>query len=699
VRLVDSGDVPGAGLDPEAVERSARDLRADAGAVRDGGAEVAGAWAGLGVSYAAPEAGQLLRVMDPVRADTDRLADELERVSSALGTFAGELREIVTTCDRLRVEVREFRARVAAAPVGGSASDSGFGSGSGFGVDSGLGLDPALATQNAFLASRISSVTEELAEAERACAAAIRAIDGPPQGGGGFGGFMADPIGTVAEHLTWGESPQPETCAGNAVQDVGMALWNGVSWNPFATTYPFLSTIPGIGPIAQGWNAAWTETGRSLIGWEVAMAEDLVIGVGDAAENVMDWSADQADALWQMGKAGVGWAADTAEAVWHDSKDWVGDVWNNDNVQAIVDDWVNVGDAGVQFYAPFFDGGVPTITELVASSIQYNGAVIGAIGTTMAGGAYQLNIFDDGEPIPGVTADGKPIPGMTHNAGEDGHAEAVAPIGIPELLQSVTAAYDAGEASDGNEGYIRVTTIEAAMPGDPPRVIVSIPGTQPWSPLAGGVAADLTGNLVTAGGGRSTMAEAVKNAIADTNNVPADAEILLVGHSQGGMAAADLASDPEFLKDHKVTDVITFGSPVDSNRINPAINTLELQHTTDVVPRLDLEDASILDVALPGSGMVMDAVDEAVSWVTGNDPEANRAIVTMPNPSNPFNVLANHDHQEYRESVEKIIDPEADEWRDGKKLADYEESIDSRGFLTDEDSQISVRDIQVGRKG
>jgi hypothetical protein len=289
VRLVDAGDVPGAGLDPKAVAQSARGLRADAGAVRDGCNDVAGAWAGLGASYEAPEAGQLLRAMDPVRADTDRLADELERVASVLATFAGELREIVTKCDRLRVDVVEFRARVAAAPLGGESS-SGLGSAPGFNIGSGLGLAPALATQNAVLASQIASVAEELVEAERACAAAIRAIDGPPSPGG-FGGFLAgavDAVSDAAEKAAnpWGESAQPELCAGAAVEQVMFGMWNAVSWPTFALAHLTFAKVGGFGvsPIDQ--EAAWAEAGRSLIGAGVSVAEGFVFGLGDRIDDV-----------------------------------------------------------------------------------------------------------------------------------------------------------------------------------------------------------------------------------------------------------------------------------------------------------------------------------------------------------------------------------------------------------------------------
>lgn len=289
MRLVEVGDVPGPGLDPEAVDEAARGLKADAGAVRDGGNDVADAWAGLGASYEAPEAAQLLRVMDPVRVDTDWLAGELEHVASALARFAGELREVVTKGDRLRVEVAEFRARVAAAPAGVTA-EVGFGAGPAFGGDSALGLDPVLATQNAFLTSRIAALAEELFEDERACAAAVRAVHGPPSPGG-FGGFVAGAVtaaSDVAEKAAnpWGESTQPESCAGAAIAQVMVGVWNAASWPAFAVALPALAKFGGHGLSPADQQVAWAEAGRSLIGASVSAAEGFVFGLGDRIDDM-----------------------------------------------------------------------------------------------------------------------------------------------------------------------------------------------------------------------------------------------------------------------------------------------------------------------------------------------------------------------------------------------------------------------------
>ena len=49
--------------------------------------------------------------------------------------------------------------------------------------------------------------------------------------------------------------------------------------------------------------------------------------------------------------------------------------------------------------------------------------------------------------------------------------------------------------------------------------------------------------------------------------------------------------------------------------------------------------------------------------------------------------------------IEIEQDGEAVEGRDGRVLADYEGSIASRGFLTNDQSRIRVRDVQVSREG
>jgi pimeloyl-ACP methyl ester carboxylesterase len=58
---------------------------------------------------------------------------------------------------------------------------------------------------------------------------------------------------------------------------------------------------------------------------------------------------------------------------------------------------------------------------------------------------------------------------------------------------------------------------------------------------------------------------------------------MLVGHSQGGIAAMNLAADPHW----HVTDIVTAGSPVGNKRVPPGTRVLRVENRGDPVPLLD----------------------------------------------------------------------------------------------------------------
>ncbi|MDE2387206.1 MAG: alpha/beta fold hydrolase, partial [Actinomycetales bacterium] len=61
-------------------------------------------------------------------------------------------------------------------------------------------------------------------------------------------------------------------------------------------------------------------------------------------------------------------------------------------------------------------------------------------------------------------------------------------------------------------------------------------------------------------------------------------QVLLVGHSQGGIVAANIAAKPH---DFKVAGILTFGSPIAAAGIDPSVRVIALEHTNDPVPALD----------------------------------------------------------------------------------------------------------------
>jgi len=131
------------------------------------------------------------------------------------------------------------------------------------------------------------------------------------------------------------------------------------------------------------------------------------------------------------------------------------------------------------------------------------------------------------------------------------------------------------------------------------RFIVTIPGTQDWGfddnifdgtsnlqmmkgPLtgAGGDNADYL-----AGGTGHPLFQVV--AAMHQAQVPQGAEVMLVGHSQGGIVAGTLASSASFLSTYSVTHVVTTGSPVGEFVFTDATQGLHLEHQEDIVPGTD----------------------------------------------------------------------------------------------------------------
>jgi hypothetical protein len=117
----------------------------------------------------------------------------------------------------------------------------------------------------------------------------------------------------------------------------------------------------------------------------------------------------------------------------------------------------------------------------------------------------------------------------------------------------------------------------------PARYIVYIPGTQSWGPKPGANPLDLTSNLsAISKTGFAGSERAVALAMTQAGIKPGD-KVLLVGHSQGGMVAANLST--RFVG----SKVLTFGAPLSSLNGNPSVQGLAVEHERDPVPKLDAQ--------------------------------------------------------------------------------------------------------------
>lgn len=118
------------------------------------------------------------------------------------------------------------------------------------------------------------------------------------------------------------------------------------------------------------------------------------------------------------------------------------------------------------------------------------------------------------------------------------------------------------------------------------KFVVYIPGTQNWSLKRGENPLDLRSNLYAMAKPELAASErAVQLALVQAG-AGAGARVVLAGHSQGGIIAANIASKQQ---PFKVSGVVTFGSPISQHGANLKVPTISLEHNNDIVPGLDLK--------------------------------------------------------------------------------------------------------------
>lgn len=113
------------------------------------------------------------------------------------------------------------------------------------------------------------------------------------------------------------------------------------------------------------------------------------------------------------------------------------------------------------------------------------------------------------------------------------------------------------------------------------KYLVYIPGTQTWAAKPGENPLDATSNLSAisktgSAGSERAVAAAMKQA-----GIGASDQVLFIGHSQGGMVAANLALGYSRAK------VLTFGAPLGQLTDQSKAPTLAVEHDRDAVPKVD----------------------------------------------------------------------------------------------------------------
>jgi PGAP1-like protein len=208
----------------------------------------------------------------------------------------------------------------------------------------------------------------------------------------------------------------------------------------------------------------------------------------------------------------------------------------------------------------------------------------------LAGAARAWGLLrDDGVAV--VTEEVRP------RAGSDPPAAFATVAGAPRGLGDL--AHDLVVVGDGRDypGHVRVVQV----PGPQGSAwVVEVSGTQDWDPRAGAEVLDVTSDVQLMAGAASVLGEAVEEALdqaqaeaggaggsGGSGGSGAGDPVMLVGHSLGGITAAALAASPAFTARHRVTHVVTMGSPVARVPVPESVSVLSLEHQQDPVPRLE----------------------------------------------------------------------------------------------------------------
>lgn len=123
---------------------------------------------------------------------------------------------------------------------------------------------------------------------------------------------------------------------------------------------------------------------------------------------------------------------------------------------------------------------------------------------------------------------------------------------------------------------------------DPPRYVVLLKGIDGFDNPDTRSVTDLNAVWIERLGREGRWTRAVEKAL-EQMHLPPGSQVMLVGHSGGGIVAANLASDPSFVQKYNVTHVLTNGSGVTDELDNivkgrkPPLKVLMLDNNQDRV--------------------------------------------------------------------------------------------------------------------
>jgi len=218
-------------------------------------------------------------------------------------------------------------------------------------------------------------------------------------------------------------------------------------------------------------------------------------------------------------------------------------------------------------------GGDPggALQKLITDDPQLADLGIGVAGDVLGAGSVAAGARLVGLPF----ADGMP---RVTDLGRD-HG-----LGAPRSLEDLLAGL--ARRDEGRPGEVDVHFLDG---GSARKVVVDIPGTKDWSlALHSSDVTSIATNLRALRGAVTTYERGVLEAMRRAGVGPDD-DVLMVGHSEGGMVAVNAARRAAASGEFRVRHVVTAGAPLGliAGNVPAGVNVLALENDGDVVPRLD----------------------------------------------------------------------------------------------------------------